>query len=1114
MKGAQKRQQKHFSRQDIDALWEACHGLVDDPVRLKDELVKAKVKKEASAVISADIGLGISVRAALVLLEAKVKVENEFGAEKASVRNLMQLGNSAPASSDGRGARAIVALVNEERRKRPGSTTTLTLKRFATRPFTGKDAVKDFVAWITRDTLDSYLDELEAVKALDFIDAEEGSERGRRKSEIVAFLERQDGPSVCVAHKVGMTFGLSALANQLCRMDLAGKPVCYLALSRLADPYGPVTLPRLVSRLDAFFKGDDPADADESKLGSPNELEAAIQRIRQGLWRTSAIIMLDGHGATTGWYPTLTAVIRDDPLQNLLPRLIHPPFEGIHLGPAATATAGAGGSKILVLSEADLRHLKPFGAEDKEIPYPAADKLAALVSKEVPPDSKHVGGQTFRQRERLARLVLRETWLQSDGMLQMADRLLEMDATREALDECWATAAKRGERPPGMVDLCALFAAGLAHRPRLLLLLRLIAQSETGLRLSTATDLLERWQLVARKNHYPELPETEGDAPIGEGLKELSPIVTVGEDEALAELDTGDHPYEYPYVEELRRKNRPPATKDRADIRLREVKEGLAAQMLIEEPEQARALHRLAAEECIRQQTILMRNLRPGSLASIRFFRRMIEGLLHGFMSLPPIGAPTTAGYAILPYAHTLPNEATRAYVRLHTILYRAILENPPAWDLSRTYAVDRLKFELLQLAANPGSLGQKGSSPKIREILLKPYNGLDAPVSGAAKPPDPPYDDAAIAELQGDHLLSLANAAYRANELAEAGAAVTLGKGIVRSSRMKQQFLKAELDLRLLAFNSQGLAKVEERCREALTEVGLFADTLNPLINIADSLKDMPTGLVDVALRDKVRDWAKEAARAKSTEMLDSWAELLDRLAEANAHLADAPNDNWDKALQLFRYALVIYLGAERLRIELTRRAPLSRDYALSGHATRTFMRVALKMRNMVHDHKLTTGAPTPDFLLRRARLLADIHTRQMFRFPSEQASSVLLESSFARLVDKNYEFAAVLIGKVETYLNGTGETARLHLRFMLERAKILRRLAETRRGTASDQHIAALLDAAERDAKRIINAAKRYGYDFWSTLAEIQEKHVSSERAAARRSGVRSPPTSAPRA
>ena len=141
----------------------------------------------------------------------------------------------------------------------------------------------------------------------------------------------------------------------------------------------------------------------------------------------------------------------------------------------------------------------------------------------------------------------------------------------------------------------------------------------------------------------------------------------------------------------------------------------LTAKLL--EPWQILVLNRHLSEESLSQQVIAMRFKGVNNALSIREFRRLVSGIYHGLLSLgitgsghhPKFNEPRKVS---CPY-WAGPSDPNDYFFWLCVIHYRATLEAPPSWRLSRDYALDRLKLDLLAAMDRPFDLLRPYSTNK-----------------------------------------------------------------------------------------------------------------------------------------------------------------------------------------------------------------------------------------------------------------------------------------------------------------------------------------------------------------------------------------------------------------
>jgi len=166
------------------------------------------------------------------------------------------------------------------------------------------------------------------------------------------------------------------------------------------------------------------------------------------------------------------------------------------------------------------------------------------------------------------------------------------------------------------------------------------------------------------------------------------------------------------------------------DPMMKEVAEAVMASLNTLSPSDIHVLHRMLSDEALSQQTTALTHRGADYLQSIRTFRRQISGIYHGYLSLPlnVINGRPTIDDALVIYSPYLagPPQSTAYFEWIYFFIFRRMIERPPAWNLSRHYALDRLKRELLEGADCPwalmGSIARDGAFDPQASLFAARY--------------------------------------------------------------------------------------------------------------------------------------------------------------------------------------------------------------------------------------------------------------------------------------------------------------------------------------------------------------------------------------------------------
>jgi hypothetical protein len=639
-----------------------------------------------------------------------------------------------------------------------------------------------------------------------------------------------------------------------------------------------------------------------------------------------------------------------------------------------------------------------------------------------------------------------------------------------------------------------------------LMIYRFCAISDSDLRHGTLARLLDQWSRILGKDAPKELRIDSSmirQAVVDAGCR-YPWLLIEGPDEVLRALDNHPHPYEYPEIIAGPADEDWPQPAMSVGIRSPSLRTVIIDEMTESVSAEAiRAMHRLLAEESFRQQTIIARHSRWDDARDLRFFRRSIQALYHGFKS---IGPPVTSGYIDFTGITTvLPQDPAAAFRRLYSVFYRTELEVPPLWEVSRMLGGDPVKAALLWVAVTaPSSISEL--APRRVEVLmnnLQLMNNLRLIfVSGDTGHGIAEQDDAMVRDL----IAGLARAAYLTDNRILVHRAIGLARGwegVTHRSGDPQQpidnpltaaeeaaFLikKVQVDeIRLSGGGDDAMAA----CRGLLSEIGISPACL-------EKISDAATGLLASAPHDNphhtyattVEQIEEEFFSNPDNDQAYEWSDILCRYGELISFDRDLDRQSSVHLVTAF----VVFLLAQRLRERAFLQDPLNVTPMISSHATRALARVALALMRISSTEESL-------YFARQVRQTADIITRHLGRYPVERANLLVVEASLARAMDRqNLKESLRLLGEADTQLSLVPGWHRVRLRLLLERTKIFRYmyLLEKERDSGSrvtqvlSKTLRLLLDASAYDANLLRRLAENYDSNYWITIAREQERKI----------------------
>lgn len=265
-----------------------------------------------------------------------------------------------------------------------------------------------------------------------------------------------------------------------------------------------------------------------------------------------------------------------------------------------------------------------------------------------------------------------------------------------------------------------------SESPEECIALQLIALSLNGLRLTTLRRSLRSYaamlepEAAALKDKITEfvalLSTAKGEQPF---LTRHFPLLVVGDDEDLAQVDPWQRWFEMQAFEEP---VEPPSSsngRELIDLRLLEFRELVLAELLDMstvggEAQRAKRIHfeRLSTvlgEESLTQATAQLRRLPPGSDMNIYTLRRLLQAVYHGLMSCSFMDSEDLAHPRHLKVdtqsipGSNFPSSPDKRYLFLYEFVFRKSIENAPQWKVSRGLARHDVRLCLLAMFLSPG---------------------------------------------------------------------------------------------------------------------------------------------------------------------------------------------------------------------------------------------------------------------------------------------------------------------------------------------------------------------------------------------------------------------------
>lgn len=985
--------------------------------------------------------------------------------------------------------------------------------------FDGPRAVDEYADWIrTGFSIRSATSFLPPGQR--FLDSPERDAAIMRVSE---WLFARRAPMVLNAYRHDMPNGLTALAGRLVTIaggQIDNRRILYLPLRGVGGFNAP-GYSQLLARLHAFFTGSDVEDAPDIE---EHRLEEVIQEIRHQMMVSPAIVMLDGYTNTTSRLAELDRIIRDDQVLSLVEKLRDPPLTAMYRPESLSLFLR---NRILLLSDEEI---ELNDCIQEEIPAPKAEDMRQVLENqdldevvairnllEIVPELRSARSEAvLRILDSLIRIERK--------IAQLADLPWDADACAEHLRECIG----RGLRSADSVDRKIVELVGnlLLDRisetfPDYHAVLTLIALTPDGIRrdtLSRVAVLAARCRLSNDEFHSP-LPSPSACMEAFDSLLTLCrAILTAERSDKIAGLDDYSHPWEFSVSEistSQSHANEPVATEFRIpafrDMLCRRIREQAFR------PE-VQPLHRLLAEEALRQATIAFRH--DDDLKSGRSLRRLLSTLYHGFQSIPIDGTGTIvmADYRNAEFA--IPESSSDAWEWLYLFAYRRMIEQPPTWNLSRQFGLDRVKQDILDLADRPwDSWPAHLHRPDIRHG--------DGIVFHRARDPRTRKIAADFYLSQSQNAYALGNSALAVSALEKSMLMEEDGPRKRPSKQEKAQtwlrnprVAKKMLDVALLDGRFDDIEIVEKALRdeasEKLTGINEYLDqTTSKLVDLVSAHNFQPV-VHDLPVAHTVTDLVIKAHQSGNRENVSQLCGILFRIGEFYALKGDIENaaararelqnqktaepryhrTRYENVILMLCRSMAYFRLAEALRLRVFQEDPTGSHFFASGHSARQMIRVGLKLEQFAR-REIANPAIPHGFFARRSRHMANVITRHLFRYPRERASMLIIEASISRLLsfDTNkvagLESARDFLDHAEPVVLALGTSPRVRRRFRLERLKIHRRLALARK----DDPLAAgmYFDLAEQD---LVHLKEHSSDQLWHQLVQIQEQSIDRTR------------------
>lgn len=1084
--GAGKPRQVDNSSDGIDKLWRDLTSAKDDPwvssdrdAWLRDAL---GIRRQYSCLHDASIGLGAQLRWSLAcnrLKETKGCTNEDLKGEFEMPREFLQLGTVegvaesrlSTLASFARRESAVLALCKaihsalDKDHHRPHTEADFGPTDFWA-PAHGPNAVRNYRALMRTGVMavasnGSLIEQRKHTTS---------PERQEAMLKLFAGLDRSHGGRpIQSVHMPGSPMQLCTVAHEILRHFENRKddtrPVLLLPCSRLVPGHDYRGLDFLVHNLFRFFQQEPLTPHPPSLL--PDEIAARVEAIRRDLALRPAIIVLVGYEVTRGDFAHLRRAIRDDPVHEFLAQFVHACVGDID-HPLDVDQFER--SRFIVLADAPIDVLEEYCETSIEIPQPTRkDQYLDLLNARAP-DFTSVASSV----EKIA-IMPNEAMVMGYVQLLSVERRTNQ-AVPSRLEELarYDTSDVLDRLTRTVRDRCTALD---------LLMLRIVAVAGAGVRRETLWRCVRLWSHAVADyssggeiGHLrPQIPQDEErDARI-EALKtDFAFILAEGVDEAKNELDLYWHPYEYPdsparttgFTTSRDVETREPRNKRSTSIELRysQVRDAILRDLDSEEEQWPRLLlHEIICIEALRQQTLVLRHAPAHKKSSVRSYQRALQTIYHGFLSLPAPDLWARMGeWPRCRVNGALPSEPINRFHFLYWSLFQKVLEEGGDRRMSREWAVDGVKRDILHLAHSAFRSPPTAKALPFAETPAWAVNDALAP---------------RLASLLAEHHAAIAVVANRTNDLALwADLSAGIARAAVPTKKSSNTFSileRVQFDLAVLEYGPLAIqtAKASEM---SIADLGVDATGFS-----RGPWYDSQT--------DATRVPAPEAFEAfvNDMEIQCRASPVVDRKALASrlARLADLRYQAIDYEYFRFRWrfsleAVSMLLVVSRLLDSEFESDPAHSRPNLPPQGARVLARAGMEVLRLMNTpskrmepHSNVEGMT--NWLAREVRRTMDWYTINYSTYMPDVVSMLVLEARFARTVGaltldtniRRHHVALHFLQVAEQRLAEFQPRPRLRIRFLIERCATLRGLAHESRKR---------LGAADIDANRYIALAK----------------------------------------
>lgn len=803
-------------------------------------------------------------------------------------------------------------------------------------------------------------------------------------------------------------------------------------------------LPTLVNRLLCFIMGE---AAPRKPASNSLNLWENILLLRKALSDRPALLVFDGYTAMGTWLPALRSVLTGDPLSVLLPHLME---DWPEVGKERDVSLPERKTKIIVFSDQHPAEFERFNPRREEWP----GKLPAKIVGET--FLHQVSTQMFRWKNR-----------DSNDLYRRMKETSQSNQTAITNEDVWAVLqtqiVRGGEKPSVEKNLGAavhnlLDLLDKEKQGNALLILTLTALSPGGLRYTTLWNIIRQWR---KAEHYEASLDTQpseqrtpynlfesAEGPDGLPLKAvasiarlLRPLLMEVRDDFIAGLDDSFRRWEYldppdKPAEGLNTRLR------QVDFRSRVLREQVIAVMNTRVPEHVLArLHRLLAEELLRQHTVALRHRVSNDPLPLDALRAISQFLSHGWLSL--VAGPEKEDQGLKPLGRHLPVDPKEVYIHLYTTFFRQLAAGSLHSEFAaRIVAVENLQLDLLQVAMNIDRHQKRDGLP----FSYRRDNTFQLDITSLLDPEKPQE-----LRLLLDQLISYGRLALHQNRFEELDEVIELAQSNIEG-RDNEDCLALGHKIEYLKLQSKRLKQrtADTAVVETLAETEF--ESRDAITKAIDKAVEVVLSAASAKNRDRILESFTEEV-AVSLCSGTALPEVLRHRAELIAVHADLlwvheeinrPEDP-HQIIDLLK-SFIGFRIAEHVRKRAFEASLGQSIAAADAHQVRSFVRVALRLAGRIRlsDAAKHLEFPPHDYFVREARRQNDMQTWFYGISHSDRASIHMLEALFYRFeADGQPELAAQALVEAERWMLPSIDRPRARKRLLFERIQVAMAMA-----------------------------------------------------------------------